>query len=262
MLKDIRIASPCSAKWERMTGNDQVRHCAECNRDVYNLSAMTEREAEQLIATHTRRLCARFYQRADGTVLTQDCPFGRQILTRRVSRLAGAALSTAIGLGIAAAQTIPDANWQPIVQLDRSEAGATIHVSDYSGAGVRGATVMLEDSVNNIQLFGTTDAHGRLRFPVVSPGRYQLTINAVGFRTYHESLIVGEPRQLEAAHSETAPLINQAQIEELRLKQTTHLIVTMGMVPGVSHAKPGHKKTAKREAQSKADSHSADQSTR
>ena len=48
MLKDIRIASRCSAKWERMKGNDQVRHCPECDRNVYNLSAMTEREAEQL----------------------------------------------------------------------------------------------------------------------------------------------------------------------------------------------------------------------
>lgn len=261
MLKNIRIASPCSAKWEQMKGDDQVRHCPECDRNVYNLSAMTEREAEQLIAAHTERLCARFYQRADGTILTQDCPSGRQVVSRRVSRIAGAALSAAMGLGFAAAQTSPNGNWQPMVQIDRSEAGATIHVSDYDGAGVQGATVMLEDSVNNVHLYGTTDADGRLRFPFVAPGRYQLTINAVGFRTYHESMIVGEPRQVETAHSETPGVIDQMQIAELPTDQR-HLMVTVGMVLAVPDEKAQHKKPAKRAARSKPAPPSADQSTR
>jgi len=85
----IRIASPCSASWEAMKGNDWVRHCTECNLNVYNFSEMTWKEVERLIASHQGRLCARFYRRLDGTVLTQDCPKGLQAVVRRVSRWAG-----------------------------------------------------------------------------------------------------------------------------------------------------------------------------
>jgi hypothetical protein len=48
-LRNIRIASPCPAEWEKMVGDERVRHCAECNLNVYNLSAMTERQVQLLI---------------------------------------------------------------------------------------------------------------------------------------------------------------------------------------------------------------------
>jgi hypothetical protein len=59
-----------------MDGDARVRFCRECNRNVYNLSAMTEREAQRVVAEREGRLCVRFYQRSDGTVLTSDCPVG------------------------------------------------------------------------------------------------------------------------------------------------------------------------------------------
>src|SRR3954467_13496067 len=75
-LSHLRIASPCPADWEKMVGDERVRHCAECNLNVYNLSAMTERQVQELIAgSRGKRLCTRIYRRADGTVLTQDCPW-------------------------------------------------------------------------------------------------------------------------------------------------------------------------------------------
>ena len=72
----LRIASPCKAPWENMDGDDRVRFCRECDRNVYDLSAMSEREARRLIAEREGRLCVRFYQRRDGRVLTSDCPVG------------------------------------------------------------------------------------------------------------------------------------------------------------------------------------------
>ena len=35
-LQDIRIASPCPADWDKMVGDERVRHCSECNFNVYN----------------------------------------------------------------------------------------------------------------------------------------------------------------------------------------------------------------------------------
>lgn len=72
-LEQVTIERPCTASWEAMRGDDRVRHCLECHLDVYDLSAMTETEAEALISEREGRLCVRVTRRADGTVLTQDC---------------------------------------------------------------------------------------------------------------------------------------------------------------------------------------------
>src|SRR5262245_30602687 len=39
-LARLRIASPCSADWDEMTGDDRVRFCGRCRKNVYNLSEM------------------------------------------------------------------------------------------------------------------------------------------------------------------------------------------------------------------------------
>ena len=96
-LENVRVAAPCSADWEQMLGDDRARFCGQCKLNVYNLSGMTRQEAERLIANREGRLCVRFYRRADGTVLTQNCPVGLAALKRRVSRLASAALSAVLG---------------------------------------------------------------------------------------------------------------------------------------------------------------------
>jgi hypothetical protein len=96
-LSRVKIASPCSADWEQMLGDGRRRFCAECELNVYNLSGMTKREAEELLNQTEGRLCVRFYRRADGTILTQDCPVGWRALRRRLSRITTAALSTVLG---------------------------------------------------------------------------------------------------------------------------------------------------------------------
>ncbi len=82
-----------------MDGDEQVRFCRECSRNVYNLSAMTETEARRVIAEREGRLCIRFYQRRDGTVLTSDCPVGRKrSFLRTGARTAVAIAGVAVGL--------------------------------------------------------------------------------------------------------------------------------------------------------------------
>src|SRR5262245_23373383 len=76
LLDDIRIASPCPARWEDMTGDDRSRHCRSCNRTVYNLLGMSAAQAIALIRAKEGALCLRLFRRADGKVLTADCPEG------------------------------------------------------------------------------------------------------------------------------------------------------------------------------------------
>ena len=97
-LNNIKIASPCSADWNAMSGDDKKRFCGECKLNVYNLSGMTKDEAENLIIEKEGRLCVRFYRRSDGTVLTEDCPVGWAKVKKNISRTAAAAISLIIGL--------------------------------------------------------------------------------------------------------------------------------------------------------------------
>jgi hypothetical protein len=91
----ISIASPCPARWEDMGGSDRVRFCDHCRKNVYNLSAMTSAEATQLLQT-PGQLCARIYQRADGTVLTADCPVGIARQWRRVKTMVAAGVAVVL----------------------------------------------------------------------------------------------------------------------------------------------------------------------
>ncbi len=91
VLDNIKVAAPCSADWNKMSGDDRARACGDCNKHVYNLSGMTRDEAEALIVEKEGKLCVRYFQRTDGTILLKDCSIG--IKRRRRTRiLAGAAV--------------------------------------------------------------------------------------------------------------------------------------------------------------------------
>lgn len=92
-LDNIKVASPCSANWDEMYGSDRKRLCGQCDMNVYNLSAMTKQEAERLIMNAEGRLCARFYRRPDGTILTKNCPVGWEAAKQRMTRIWSAAAS-------------------------------------------------------------------------------------------------------------------------------------------------------------------------
>jgi hypothetical protein len=73
LLEMIHIANPCHVSWDTMAGDERVRFCTRCRLNVYNISAMTRRDAEHLLLQGEGRTCLRLFRRADGTVLTRDC---------------------------------------------------------------------------------------------------------------------------------------------------------------------------------------------
>jgi hypothetical protein len=94
VLDQIRVAAPCSAAWDAMTGDDRVRACGDCHKNVYNLSELTRDEAEALIRAKEGRLCVRYFQRSDGTILLKDCAVG--VKRRRRRRLVGAGVAASL----------------------------------------------------------------------------------------------------------------------------------------------------------------------
>src|SRR5438270_5438445 len=97
-LGNIRIAVPCRASWEGMAGDERVRHCTLCSLNVYNFAEMTRDELRALLVRTEGRVCARLYRRADGTLLTRDCPAGLRALRRRASRVAPALVAALLTL--------------------------------------------------------------------------------------------------------------------------------------------------------------------
>jgi hypothetical protein len=73
LLSRLRIASPCEEPWNAMVGDERVRRCTRCERDVYNLSGFTAAAAEALLAQPGEAPCVQFYRRRDGTIMTSDC---------------------------------------------------------------------------------------------------------------------------------------------------------------------------------------------
>ncbi len=89
-LNDVMIASPCNIGWENMEGTDKVRFCGSCQLNVYNTSQMSKKEVVELLAGGSAS-CLRIYRRADGTMLTEDCPVGLRKIrdaARRVRQIA------------------------------------------------------------------------------------------------------------------------------------------------------------------------------
>jgi hypothetical protein len=118
-LKNISVATPCSENWDAMTGDEQIRFCQKCQLNVYNLSQMTKREAEALIQEKEGKLCIRYYLRKDGTVLTQDCPYGIKAIKKKVAFVASfvtaMVVSSLTASGLYAANTNDKTTPPPVV---------------------------------------------------------------------------------------------------------------------------------------------------
>jgi Carboxypeptidase regulatory-like domain len=183
MLDRFRIASPCSANWELMQGDDKVRFCGDCQKNVYNLSSMSRTDAEKLLSSG-QSICGRFYRRVDGTVLTEDCPVGLRAKAARVRQRVSFAISGWIGVAAAFAQTpqVPDRLVQ-IEQNARFEIKGV--VKDASGYLFPGVLITLVDEKSGSTFVIRSVSGGEFR--VEAPrGIYTLRAQATGFKTFQK----------------------------------------------------------------------------
>src|SRR5438045_4063768 len=170
-LNLVRIAAPCPAEWEKMAGDDRIRHCSECNLNVYNLSAMTEIEIQRLLAKSTGRVCARFYRRADGTMLTQDCPRGIRAVVRRASRAAVAVVTALMGAGLALGQSAePLQGRVATTQAAAQKSGIALVVTDSEDAVIAGAKLTVRSKDGKTKYAGTTNNDGKWRVDSLGEG--------------------------------------------------------------------------------------------
>jgi hypothetical protein len=182
-LERLRVASPCPVDWQSMTGDERVRFCSECSLNVYNISAMSRAEAESFIARREGRLCLKFYRRADGTVITRDCPTGQKIkLRRRISRTAAATFATLLSMcaGVTAfaqsGQRSASGGSQQTANSSQAQKeikrGLWGKIVDINGAAVPGMRIEVFDQSGNSKASVLTNDEGEFQFPSLAAGTY------------------------------------------------------------------------------------------
>lgn len=193
-LDQIQIPVPCASDWEEMTGNDRIRYCAECKKNVYNLSKMTRREAEALIATKRGGLCARIVRNPDGTIHTETLPAILPADGRRASPVAAALVMAIMGLSPNAVAHPSSMMHNPapgyasehranIIKQDSQGATTTVAgaVLDMNGDLIQGATVKLINTSTEQEQTFLTSENGKYSFSQVEAGSYTLRADAEGF---------------------------------------------------------------------------------
>lgn len=186
-INNLRVASPCHVGWENMSGDERSRHCNSCKMNVYNIAGMTKIEAKNLITNREGRICIRLYKRADGTVLTKDCPVGLRVFQKRVARLAGATFAAILGLfsvsfGQIESQKLPDDSKVNIIrtQSNQNESELSGVIRDSSGAIIPKAKITLTKK-DGKKLKTFSDKKGFFRFSKLSDGNYILETTSEGF---------------------------------------------------------------------------------
>jgi hypothetical protein len=164
---------------------------------------MSAAETESLIASHEGRLCGRLYQRRDGTILTENCPVGFSSIVKRISRVAGAALSAAISVSAFAQTHSQRATMSS--QTAQSAGGIKITVVDGVGAEIPRAHVTLVNETANNKADGSTDSSGNYEFSNLSPGSYVVTVAAKGFRPYRAVMQISSGKLLQVKAAMEVP---------------------------------------------------------
>jgi len=142
-------------------------------------------------------------------------------------------------------------------QESLNSASVSGRVTDASGAAIDGAQVTARQTETNLTGSAETDREGRFRFPYLRVGRYEIKIHHPGFTDLSRSLmltvgsafelpvslavastetnitVTGDMAVLEAARSQIAGTISQAEVRALPLNGRNFLDLAL-LVPGVS----------------------------
>ena len=209
-LNNLRIASPCRVGWESMDGDERTRFCSLCELHVYNISEMTTTQARDLIMNTEGRICARLFRRADGTVITRDCPVGLRAMRRRVARAAGAVFAAILSAcSVTFGQTsskknqscghVPQLRVKRITRPNKQETFTGV-ITDEMGAVIPGVNVTLIEESTRRRLAASTSVEGEFMFPPVPAGKYTVETKATGFKTFklkHVQMNSGEAAHFE-----------------------------------------------------------------
>jgi hypothetical protein len=197
-LESIESPLPCSKDWNEMVGDERVRFCHSCEKNVYNLSAMTRREARRFVALNSGKVCVRYVRLADGRVETIETKLYK--IARRAPLLAAGVLGATLTLSAAAdAQMTPATPKTQTTKTTKSSArndSETSQISftvvDQNGNAIANAAVKLTNPKTAQEFITITNSEGVALFNLIPPATYDVTFSASSFQELKRSVRIKE----------------------------------------------------------------------
>lgn len=191
-LSSIRVAKPCNEAWEEMRGNEAVRFCSHCEKNVNFISAMTRKEARRLVRASGGNLCVRYVEHPE----TKEPLFLPPLynISRRAPAMAAGVLGATLSLastGIAQGSPVRE-----IVAIERpaDEKEGSIRktavgnsriagvITDAMGAVVPGTKIKLRNANGEFEETHVSSFDGSFEFKNLPAGNYSIELKADGFR--------------------------------------------------------------------------------
>ncbi len=231
LLDKTTIKSPCGEGWDEMSGNEKVRFCSHCAKDVNNISEMTRKEAFKLVRNSNGNLCIRYYQKPNGKKLF--LPQLHQII-RQTGVLAGT-LSAALSLSsVAYTQTTTEEtpkNEVEITQIVKSgdkNGSISGYVKDQNGANFPYALVTILNEQTHEYRTANANNEGFYEFKELSDGNYKLKIDANGFATKESTIAINNATDAQQDFQLSVRQVNELQINITDVGNFTNM--TMGLI--------------------------------
>jgi hypothetical protein len=201
-IDSVKVESPCSQEWEEMIGNDEVRFCSHCSKDVNDLSTMTRKKVERLVRRSKGGLCIRYIKdpKTNGPLFAEQLVH----ISRRTPRMAAGVMTASLSLAsLAYAQggavvrsepavsRVSDRSCEDVVDKENaaedmtetSGAGSVSGtVTDQNGAVIPGANVTLSDEKQNEIATASTNDDGVYYFDSLKDGVYGLNVTSNYFK--------------------------------------------------------------------------------
>ncbi len=196
-LDSIKSPLPCSKDWNEMNGDELVRFCQSCEKDVYNLSAMPRREARKLVARNAGKICVRYVRLPNGKVQTADTKLYK--ITRNASRLAAGVIGATLTLSaITQAQTTisPQPETDKTVNSQSKDYSKTSQISfticDPNNDVIPDAEVKLINPKTKQEFVAITNQEGVAQFSLIPRAQYDLKVSAEYFQGENRSIQIRE----------------------------------------------------------------------
>ena len=194
LFDSIDVPAPCPKKWDEMIGDDKTRLCQSCDKQIYNVSAMTRGAARRLLFESKERVCIRLEKDADGKVrtlkkqfhkITRQAPIAAGVIS---ASLAFSALTYAQGEAVIGTTSATVS----AKRQDKKTSQISFTIYDPRGEIVPNESVKLTNQKTKEEFTVSTNQQGGAQFGAIPHGIYDIDVSGGGFNNYHEILRIKE----------------------------------------------------------------------
>lgn len=201
LLDSIDVPAPCPKKWDEMIGDDKVRLCGSCDKNIYNISEMTRAEVRKLLFQSKEKICIRLEKDRDGRVQTLKKQFHK--ITRQAPIAAGVLSASLTFSALTYAQGDIVIGTTSAIISNKHEDNTSIAsisgiITDKTSVVIPGAAIILRDTKNNSIRNTVSNDDGFYEFKNVEKSDYEIEFVGAGFKkSIYHNLVVGNDKNIQ-----------------------------------------------------------------